>query len=46
MPSQYYTNYHEAMAAIFAYALPCIIVFFFAQKNLLQGLAMTGLGGK
>ncbi|MBE0686401.1 MAG: carbohydrate ABC transporter permease [Anaerolineaceae bacterium] len=46
LPSQYYTNYHEAMAAVLAYALPCIIVFFLAQKNLLQGLSMTGLGGK
>jgi ABC-type glycerol-3-phosphate transport system permease component len=46
LPSQYYTNYHEAMAAILAYALPCIIVFFFAQRNLLKGMSLTGLGGK
>jgi len=46
LPSQYYTNYHEAMAAILTYALPCIIVFFFAQRNLLKGMALTGLGGK
>ncbi|MBG0770602.1 MAG: carbohydrate ABC transporter permease [Anaerolineaceae bacterium] len=46
LPSQYYTNYHEAMAATLAFALPCILVFFFAQKNLLQGLSLTGMGGK
>jgi ABC-type glycerol-3-phosphate transport system permease component len=46
LPSQYYTNYHEAMAAMLAFAFPCILIFFFAQKNLLQGLSMTGIGGK
>jgi ABC-type glycerol-3-phosphate transport system permease component len=46
LPSQYYTNYHEAMAAILAYAMPCIIVFFFAQRNLLKGMSLTGFGGK
>ena len=46
LPSQYYTNYHEAMAATLAFMLPCIIVFFFAQKYLLQGMSLTGVGGK
>lgn len=46
LPSQYYTNYHEAMAATLAFAFPCIIVFFFAQRNLLQGMSLTGFGGK
>ncbi|MCC7352296.1 MAG: carbohydrate ABC transporter permease [Anaerolineae bacterium] len=46
LPSQYYTNYHEAMAATFAFMLPCVILFFFAQRYLLKGLALTGLGGK
>jgi multiple sugar transport system permease protein len=46
LPSQYFTNYHEAMAATFAFMVPCLIIFFVAQRNLLQGLALTGLGGK
>ena len=46
LPSQYYTNYHEAMAATLAFMIPCVIVFFFAQRYLLQGLSMTGMGGK
>jgi multiple sugar transport system permease protein len=46
LPGQFFTNYHEAMAANLAFMLPCLIVFFFAQRYLLQGMAMTGMGGK
>jgi multiple sugar transport system permease protein len=33
------------MAAICIYALPLIIVFFFVQKNIVQGVVTTGLKG-
>ncbi len=46
LPSQYYTNYHLAMAVMLVFMLPCIIVFFFAQRNLLQGMALSGTSGK
>lgn len=46
LPGQYYGNFHQAMAATLAFMLPSIVVFFVAQRYLLQGLALTGTGGK
>jgi len=33
------------MAATFIFALPCIAIFFFAQKQLIQGITLTGIKG-
>ena len=46
LPGQYMTNYHLAMAVTLIFLLPCVILFFFAQRSLLQGMAMTGTSGK
>jgi ABC-type glycerol-3-phosphate transport system permease component len=36
---------HLLMAAAFMVALPCLILFFFAQKYFVQGIVTTGLKG-
>lgn len=46
LPGQFYSDFHHAMALTFVFMLPCIILFFIAQRYLLQGLALTGLGEK
>ena len=39
------TSWHWLMAAAVVTTLPCLIVFFFAQKLFVQGIATTGLKG-
>ncbi len=39
------TSYHWLMAAAVVTMLPCLIVFFIAQKSFVQGIATTGLKG-
>jgi multiple sugar transport system permease protein len=39
------TSYHWLMAAAVVTMLPCLIVFFLAQKSFVQGIATTGLKG-
>lgn len=39
------TSWHWLMAASVVTMLPCLIVFFFAQKLFVQGIATTGLKG-
>jgi multiple sugar transport system permease protein len=46
LPGQYYSNYELAMAATLAFMIPCVILFFFSQRYLLHGLALTGVGSK
>ena len=46
LPGQFYTNYNYAMAATLAFMLPCVVIFFIAQRYLIRGLAMTGMGGR
>jgi ABC-type glycerol-3-phosphate transport system permease component len=33
------------MAASFMAALPCILLFFFAQRQFIQGVVITGVKG-
>jgi ABC-type glycerol-3-phosphate transport system permease component len=40
-----YTPYSQLMAAATAGAIPMIIVFLAAQKQFVQGIAVTGLKG-
>lgn len=39
------TSYHWLMAAAVVTMLPCLIIFFVAQKSFVQGIATTGLKG-
>ena len=39
------TSYHWLMAAAVVTMLPCLIIFFLAQKSFVQGIATTGLKG-
>lgn len=39
------TSWHWLMAASVVTTLPCLLVFFFAQKLFVQGIATTGLKG-
>ena len=39
------TSWHWLMAASVVTMLPCLVVFFFAQKLFVQGIATTGLKG-
>ena len=39
------TSWHWLMAAAVVTMLPCLIVFFFAQKLFVQGIATTGIKG-
>ncbi len=39
------TSYHWLMAAAVVTMLPCLVVFFVAQKSFVQGIATTGLKG-
>ena len=46
LPGQYYSDYHLLMAITLSFMLPCVLLFFFSQRYLLQGLSLTGVGGK
>ena len=46
LPGQYSSNSHLVMAITLLFILPCIVVFFFAQRNLLKGMALSGTSGK
>jgi ABC-type glycerol-3-phosphate transport system permease component len=39
------TSYHWLMAAAVVTMLPCLLIFFIAQKSFVQGIATTGLKG-
>lgn len=39
------TSYHWLMAAAVVTMLPCLLIFFLAQKSFVQGIATTGLKG-
>lgn len=39
------TSYHWLMAAAVVTMLPCLVIFFVAQKSFVQGIATTGLKG-
>ncbi len=41
----YGTSWNLLMAASIVVMLPCLIIFFFAQKYFIQGIVMTGLKG-
>lgn len=40
--SNYYVNWMQLMAASLMFVLPIVILFFFAQKTFIQGIATTG----
>jgi multiple sugar transport system permease protein len=42
---QYYSEYHLMMAVALLVLIPVIVVFFVAQKQFIQGIALTGLKG-
>lgn len=42
---QYYSEYHLMMAVALLVLVPIIVVFFVAQKQFIQGIALTGLKG-
>jgi multiple sugar transport system permease protein len=42
---QYYSEYHLMMAVALLVLVPVIAVFFVAQKQFIQGIALTGLKG-
>ena len=46
LPGQFEENYHLAMAATLAFMTPSVLLFFAAQRHLLHGLSVTGMGGK
>lgn len=39
-------NFEQVMAASLIHILPTIIIFFFAQRYFLKGIATTGMGGR
>ena len=43
--ASYGVRYHWLMAASVAVLLPCLLVFFFAQKTFIQGVVMSGIKG-
>jgi multiple sugar transport system permease protein len=43
---QYGTEWHLLMAASTATLLPTLLVFFAAQRHFVQGIALTGFGGR
>ena len=42
---QYYSEYHLMMAVALLVLIPVVVVFFVAQKQFIQGIALTGLKG-
>jgi ABC-type glycerol-3-phosphate transport system permease component len=40
-----YVDYNQRMAGAFLISLPCVIVFFLAQRYFTEGVVMTGLKG-
>jgi multiple sugar transport system permease protein len=42
---QYYSEYHLMMAVALLVLVPVIVVFFVAQKQFIQGIALTGIKG-
>lgn len=42
---QYATKWNLVMAASTVVVLPCVIIFLFSQKQLIEGIALTGLKG-
>ena len=40
------TNFEQVMAASLVHILPTILLFFFAQRYFLKGIALSGMGGK
>lgn len=42
---QYATKWNLVMAASTVVVLPCVIIFLFGQKQLIEGIALTGLKG-
>ena len=45
MTGQYVSDWHIIMAASVITVLPCVIVFLFAQKHFVEGIAVSGLKG-
>ena len=45
MTGQYVSEWHIIMAASVITVLPCVIVFLFAQKYFVEGIAVSGLKG-
>jgi len=43
--ADYGVRYHWLMAASVTVLLPCLLVFFFAQKTFIQGVVMSGIKG-
>lgn len=46
LQGQYYTNWPVLMAASTLIVLPLLIIYLFAQKAFVRGIAMTGIGGR
>ena len=42
---QYYSEYHYMMAVAILVLIPVVVVFFVAQKQFIQGIALTGIKG-
>jgi multiple sugar transport system permease protein len=42
---QYVTYYNQLMAVSLLALAPILIVFFFTQKQFIQGIALTGIKG-
>ena len=40
------TNFEQVMAASLVHILPTVVLFFFAQRYFLKGIALSGLGGR
>ncbi|MBI1333818.1 MAG: ABC transporter permease subunit [Armatimonadetes bacterium] len=40
--SNHYTNWEQLMAASVMFTIPIVVLFFFAQKTFIQGIATTG----
>jgi len=46
LPNRDFTALHLLMAITLTFMIPCVLLFFFSQRYLLQGLSLTGVGGK
>jgi multiple sugar transport system permease protein len=38
-----YVDYNQRMAGAFLISLPCVVVFFLAQRYFTEGIVMTGI---
>jgi len=43
---QYFTQYNQLMAVSILTLLPILVIFFVAQKYFIQGITLTGMGGR